>query len=270
MSYISGNVGEDCRILVYDTGTNVLVIDEVVSAGSFQFDDLNSNNKHIIAINEATGEAQAFGNVTPAGQPFLFTDYFPGTTLNTSKWDTNLLNGHIAVNERVELYFDTSRGGAHIMSKPAWNKTGSYKVWAKWKAGIDNYYNKGFQYPYVGFHTTSVSRGTYGEPTTNCILLRLGVSGNGSTRTGVTLTQNNSVLQTYGISIDMNLWHDIIVEYSSISNTFSFTLNDTVIINNRSLSGNTAWTDLRVAFAHTDFSSASVEMFDDIRIDQLA
>lgn len=259
-------------MLVYDTSTNTLVADEVVSAGSFMFDDISSSAKHVIAISESTGEAQAYGNVTPAGEPFLFTDYFTGSTLNAAKWDNYVDEpAHITVNDRLELYYDgTSWGGAHVIAKPVLNKTGSYKLWAKWKAGINNYGNKSFQYPYVGFHTTGTTRGQYGEPTTNCVLLRLGVIGNTNTRTGVNLMQNNSSVQTYGISIDMNLWHDIIVEYSSISNTFSFTLNDTVIINNRALSSNTAWTDLRMAIGGTDFSTASVEMFDDVKFDQLA
>jgi hypothetical protein len=75
MAKISGDLNESCRILVYDTQTNTLVKDEVESDGSYEYIGLTSYDKHVIAINESTGQLIGYGNVTPASEPPVEATY---------------------------------------------------------------------------------------------------------------------------------------------------------------------------------------------------
>ncbi|RLA00503.1 MAG: hypothetical protein DRQ47_09405 [Gammaproteobacteria bacterium] len=69
MGKISGTLNEESRILIYDLQTNTVVIDEVNSAGSYEYLGLTSYDKWVSAMNTATGESLSYGKVTPAGEP---------------------------------------------------------------------------------------------------------------------------------------------------------------------------------------------------------
>jgi len=83
MAYISGNISNDGRIIVYDINTNSLVHDQLYSAGAYEILGLDPSTKTIVAVNSSTGESLSYGNIVPIDEGFdwgLFTgDDFNGT-----------------------------------------------------------------------------------------------------------------------------------------------------------------------------------------------
>lgn len=68
MAKISGNLNDDCRVIILDHTTGALVSDTDETAPSYEVTSLSSDNKIVIGVNSSTGESQAFSNVTPAGE----------------------------------------------------------------------------------------------------------------------------------------------------------------------------------------------------------
>jgi len=69
MGKISGDLTDECRIMIYDTDTNALVIDEIKSAGSYEFTGLTSYDKFVTAVRTSDGQGITYGDVTPAAEP---------------------------------------------------------------------------------------------------------------------------------------------------------------------------------------------------------
>lgn len=268
MSYISGNLGEDSRIFVYDTNRGEFVYNSVVSAGPYQIEGLTQYSKHIFAVNETTGESFAYGNISPAGTPIVLSESFDGLTLDTEVWDESIVpNASITVNDRLELnnIAGSSWSGAHIITKSSWSPTGAYKLNFKWDPHT-NHYSSG-EHPYVAFVDSAgySPSSNYGEPTTGMVRLKLGRQNDTSARTGFELlVPTASVIASATFAIDESQYNDVEFLYDIQNATVTVKLNDVEVLSRTDMPSISSWTGLKLMIGTADYNKSNTELFDEV------
>ena len=272
MSYISGTLSEEARLLVYDTGTNALIYDQVVAAGAYSVDNTSADNKHVTAISTSTGKALSYGDVVPAGTPVLLVDNFDGITLDTGNWVVSSQpNYSVTVNEELQLNCATgsTHCGAHVKTVSTWDKSLAYEIQVKWKPNTDHYGSASM--PYIAFVNSGGygASSQYGDPTTNLVRLNLCAKYDGANRTQMSIsapTYNSDILlATAAINIDESLWHDIVFTYNPIDQSCSVSLNDSTIITvgQGGMPSNSGWSGMKVMMGNCDYNKTNTERFDE-------
>jgi len=271
MSYISGVLTEDSRIILYDTGTSALIYDQVVSAGAYSIDDLSGDVKHIMAVNEATGQAVAYGDVVPAGSPTLLVDNFDGLSLDTGNWIVSgAPNYSVTVNEELRLNNATgsSHSGAHVRTVSTWSKSLAYEIKVKWKPHTDHYGSAAA--PYIAFVNSGgySPSSTYGDPQTNLVRLNLSAKYDSTNRTEMSLNSPLYNLEDQqavaAININEALWHDIVFNWNPTTRSCWVKLNGSQImsIGQGGLGSVAGWSAVRVMMGSCDYNKTNTERFD--------
>lgn len=270
MSYISGILGEDSRIILYDTVQNALIYDEIVVAGAYSIDNLSGSTKHIMAVSESTGEAIAYGEVIPAGFPVLLVDNFDGLALDTGNWTVSTEpNGSVSVNEELRLNCATGgtiRSGGHVRTVDSWNKSLAYEIQVKWKPNTNHYGSA--HHPYIAFvNSGGYSTNDYEAPESNRLMMRLGEKYDSTQRTEISLEgfSEGQELAVGAININESLWHDLVFTYTPSDRTASVRLNGSLIINvgQGGIPSNSGWSGIRVMMGNCDYNKTNTERFDD-------
>jgi len=206
----------------------------------------------------------------------VLSDTFSGTSLDTSKWDTNIApNASVTVSGALELnnFTGSAWSGAQCDSKANIPKEGKIIFRCKWKPH-KNHYSSASNPAIIFYNYSTTTRNSYyGYITDNCLYLRLGADSDTTNRTQLRLysasSQTWTTLDTVNIDIDETEWHDIYWEIDCDTKEVLVKLDD--IYELTGTVNDTDWQALgsymKLELSTADYNKNNTERFKDVYVE---
>jgi len=207
---------------------------------------------------------------------YIISDTFSGTSLDTSKWNTNIVpNASVTVSGALELnnFTGNAHSGAQCDSKVNIPKKGKIIFSCKWKPHKNHYSSAPIPAVIFYNYTTTTRNSYYGYINDNCLYLGLGADSDTINRTQLRLysvsSQTWTTLDTVSIDIDENEWHDIYWEIDCDTKELLVKLDD--IYELTGTVNDTDWQALgsymKLELSTDDYNKNNTERFKDVYVE---
>lgn len=209
----------------------------------------------------------------------LLSDSFGGTSLDTTKWSTNIMaNASVTVNDQLELNNITgdAHSGAACFTNEAFAIIAGtvYELSFKWKPHKNHYASA--LAPGVAIYSKYAGRDTtnYGVVHNQYFKLWLGATNNTVDRTELRLSEQGTTVNTLGtsvafvsIAIDETIWHDVRMRFNFSSRVFEVALDNSLY----SFTGTVSQSvidvlagEFKLGFETADYNKTNSELFKDV------